>query len=66
MGICGSGERGVGMRVGMRVGMGQVRRPLEPQFESACAKFLTWFIENYPESAPKTRKATPDFWTQFK
>ncbi len=31
-----------------------------------CAKFLTWFIENYPDSATPTRKATPDFWTQFR
>ena len=31
-----------------------------------CAQFLTWFIENYPESATQTRNATPDFWTQFK
>ncbi len=30
-----------------------------------CAKFLTWFIENYPTSAQETRKATPDFWNQF-
>ena len=35
-----------------------------------CAKFLTWFIENYPQSAEKTRKAdeTKDekFWERFK
>ena len=31
-----------------------------------CAKFLTYFIENYPQSADQTRKATPDFWTQFR
>jgi len=30
-----------------------------------CAKFLTWFIENYPASVQETRKATPDFWNQF-
>lgn len=28
--------------------------------------FFTWFIENYPDSAPIARNATPDFWTQFK
>ena len=31
-----------------------------------CAKFLTWFIENYPESATQTRNATADFWKNFK
>lgn len=31
-----------------------------------CAKFLTWFIENYPASATETRNATPDFWDRFK
>ena len=35
-----------------------------------CAKFLTWFIENYPQSAEDTRKAneTKDekFWKRFK
>jgi predicted glycosyltransferase len=31
-----------------------------------CAKFLTWFIENYPLSAEQTRKADANFWKQFK
>ena len=31
-----------------------------------CAKFLTWFIENYPESATQTRNADSSFWTQFR
>ena len=32
------------------------------------AKFLTWFIENYPSSAKETRdnQHNPDFWQQFK
>lgn len=32
------------------------------------AKFLTWFIENYPISATQTRENqdNTDFWTQFK
>ena len=32
------------------------------------AKFLTWFIEEYPQSAKETRdnQHTPDFWNQFK
>ena len=31
-----------------------------------CAKFLTWFIENYPESADQTRNANEAFWSKFK
>ena len=31
-----------------------------------CAKFLTWFIENYPESAEETRKADKEFWEKFR
>lgn len=31
-----------------------------------CAKFLTWFIENYPNSATEVKNATPDFWERFK
>ena len=31
-----------------------------------CTAFLTWFIEQYPESVDATRKADADFWTRFK
>lgn len=31
-----------------------------------CAKFLTYFIENYPKSVEATRKADAAFWTRFK
>lgn len=31
-----------------------------------CAKFLTYFIENYPQSAGQTRKADISFWDRFK
>ena len=31
-----------------------------------CAKFLTWFIESYPQSADQTRKADISFWDRFK
>ena len=30
------------------------------------AKFLTWFLENYPASAEETKKADKDFWKQYK
>ena len=28
--------------------------------------FLTWFIENYPESVAETKKADAEFWRRFK
>ena len=31
-----------------------------------CAKFLTYFIENYPASVEETKAATPEFWKRFK
>ena len=31
-----------------------------------CAKFLTYFIENYPQSMEETRKANDEFWKRFK
>ena len=31
-----------------------------------CAKFLTYFIENYPQSTEQTRKADISFWDRFK
>ena len=31
-----------------------------------CTAFLTYFIENYPQSAEQTRKADEDFWNMFK
>ena len=31
-----------------------------------CAKFLTWFIEQYPSSIDQTRNANEAFWSKFK
>ena len=31
-----------------------------------CAKFLTWFIEEYPESVADVRAADEQFWARFK
>ena len=31
-----------------------------------CAKFLTWFIENYPQSVDSVRMADKSFWEKFK
>ena len=31
-----------------------------------CAKFLTWFIENHPQSVDAVRMADKSFWETFK
>ena len=31
-----------------------------------CAKFLTWFIENYPASVKEVKAANDAFWSRFK
>ena len=31
-----------------------------------CAKFLTWFIENYPQSVEETKRGGAEFWSKFK
>lgn len=31
-----------------------------------CTAFLTWFIEEYPQSIEETKKADQKFWKQFK
>lgn len=31
-----------------------------------CAKFLTYFIESYPQSVKETKKANQKFWEKFK
>ena len=28
--------------------------------------FLTWFVENYPESVEETKKADAKFWDRFR
>lgn len=42
----------------------RVKKMLEEKVD--YAKFLTWFLENYPASAEATRKADKAFWKQFK
>lgn len=31
-----------------------------------CAKFLTFFIESYPQSVEETKNANEEFWKRFK
>lgn len=43
---------------------GRRERMLSEKIDSA--KFLTWFIGYYPQSAKDTKKADAEFWKQFK
>ncbi len=43
---------------------GRRERMLSEKIDSA--KFLTWFIENYPQSADEVRGADRQFWERFK
>ena len=44
----------------------QARREKMLSEKIDCAKFLTWFIENYPQSVDETRHADAEFWEKFK
>jgi len=44
----------------------QARRQKMLSEKIDCAKFLTWFIENYPKSVEETKKADEEFWKRFK
>lgn len=44
----------------------QARRAKMLSEKIDCAKFLTWFIENYPKSVEETKKADMEFWKRFK
>ena len=49
-----------------RKAMFEARRQRMLSEKIDCAKFLTWFIENYPSSVSETRKADAGFWERFK
>lgn len=59
-------EQLVAMPAEERKAVYQERREKMLSEKIDCAKFLTWFIENYPESAEETRKADKEFWEKFK
>lgn len=44
----------------------QARREKMLSEKIDCAKFLTWFVENYPKSVEETKKADEEFWKRFK
>lgn len=59
-------EQLVAMPTEERKAVYQARREKMLTEKIDCAKFLTYFIENYPESVEETRKADKEFWERFK
>ena len=64
--LCERVEALVAMKAEERQSLFQSRRQSMLSDKIDCAKFLTWFIENYPSSAQEVRSAGPDFWNRFK
>ncbi len=60
------GERLVAMDVDERYALYQQHRQKMLSDKIDCAKFLTWFIANYPGSAQETKNADSAWWEQFK
>ena len=56
----------VAMKDEERKALFQERRKKMLSEKIDCSKFLTWFIEKYPESAEETRKADSAWWQQFR
>lgn len=59
-------EQLVAMDAAERRALYQQRRQKMLSDKIDCAKFLTWFIENYPDSEASVLKANDAFWKQFK
>lgn len=64
--LCDRVEALVAMKVGERKATFAARRQQMLGDKIDSAKFLTWFIENYPQSAEQTKKADSEFWKRFK
>ena len=59
-------EQLVAMDATERRALYQQRRQKMLSDKIDCAKFLTYFIENYPQSVYETRKGDSEFWKRFK
>ena len=59
-------EQLVAMDTAERRALYQLRRKKMLSDKIDCAKFLTWFIENYPQSVAETKNADASFWGRFK
>ena len=59
-------EQLVSMPSAERQSVFQSRRQMMLSEKIDCAKFLTYFIENYPQSVDSVRMADKSFWEKFK
>ena len=59
-------EQLVAMDATERRALYQQRREKMLSDKIDCAKFLTWFIENYPQSVEETKRGGAEFWKRFK
>ena len=64
--LCERVEALVAMKADERKAKFAERREAMLEDKIDCAKFLTYFIEQYPESATETRNANATFWQRFK
>jgi len=64
--LCSRVEELVSMPSAERKAVFQERRQTMLSDKIDCAKFLTWFTENYPNSATEVKTATPEWWSRFK
>ena len=63
---CKTVQEVMAMQPAKRKELWQARRQKMLTEKIDYAKFLTWFIENYPSSAEQTQKADVAFWEKFK
>ena len=59
-------ERLVAMDVDERYALYQQHRQKMLSEKIDCAKFLTYFIEGYPDTVEEVRGAEKNFWERFK
>ena len=59
-------EQLVAMDAAERRALYQQRRQKMLSDKIDCAKFLTYFIEHYPQSVEETKNANEEFWKRFK
>lgn len=64
--LCNRVQELVAMDAEKRRTVFQERRERMLNEKIDCAKFLTYFIENYPQSVAETKNANEEFWKKFK
>lgn len=64
--LCARVSELVAMNPAERHATFQQRRETMLKEKIDCAKFLTWFIEKYPESVEETKQGGKEFWERFR